>query len=201
MIATTVLECSNRRLIAAACASVLLHGLLLASYERASVEGAIPIETPSQRLNATLRIPLPPRVAPAQSTAEEGQTKFERPLHQVTPGKHIEAAEKSTTATAQTVLPTPSAQAGDNASRVDSVPRVNLEAAYQSARQMARGQSRYSAPAARHQPALSLERETALGRAIARSARADCRTAYAGAGLFAIPALILDAATDNGCKW
>ena len=34
-----------------------------------------------------------------------------------------------------------------------------------------------------------------------RDPRLDCRTAYAGAGLFAIPFLIKDAITGNGCKW
>ena len=31
--------------------------------------------------------------------------------------------------------------------------------------------------------------------------RHNCRTAYAGAGLFAIPLLLKDAITGNGCKW
>ncbi len=29
----------------------------------------------------------------------------------------------------------------------------------------------------------------------------DCLTAYAGAGLFAVPLLIKDAITGDGCKW
>ena len=34
-----------------------------------------------------------------------------------------------------------------------------------------------------------------------RALNRDCGTAYAGLGLFAIPLLIRDAITGNGCKW
>jgi hypothetical protein len=36
---------------------------------------------------------------------------------------------------------------------------------------------------------------------VAKSARADCRTAYSGAGLLAIPMLIWDSVKQEGCKW
>ena len=45
------------------------------------------------------------------------------------------------------------------------------------------------------------ESETGLGRAIKKSARPDCRAAYADAGLMAIPLLLRDAVTDRGCRW
>lgn len=50
-------------------------------------------------------------------------------------------------------------------------------------------------------PPPSLERKTAMGRAIARSSRADCRDAHAGAGLLALPLLARDALLDKGCRW
>ncbi|MGG1948301.1 hypothetical protein AB1286_26425 [Trinickia sp. NRRL B-1857] len=43
--------------------------------------------------------------------------------------------------------------------------------------------------------------EAPLAREISKSARADCRNRYAGMGLLALPALALDAARDDGCRW
>lgn len=40
-----------------------------------------------------------------------------------------------------------------------------------------------------------------FARAVSEAARADCRHAYAGAGLLAIPALVIDTVRDSGCKW
>jgi hypothetical protein len=46
-----------------------------------------------------------------------------------------------------------------------------------------------------------LEAETAASRAIAKAAKPDCREAYTGWGLLAIPLFIRDAATNSGCTW
>ncbi|RQR87466.1 MULTISPECIES: hypothetical protein [unclassified Burkholderia] len=51
-------------------------------------------------------------------------------------------------------------------------------------------------PAARRH---SVDETLASGVADAR--RADCRRAYSGAGLLALPMLALDAVRDTGCKW
>ncbi|WP_321871129.1 hypothetical protein [Burkholderia ubonensis] len=40
-----------------------------------------------------------------------------------------------------------------------------------------------------------------LARGMSEARRADCRNAYAGMGLLAIPALAIDAVRDAGCKW
>ena len=37
--------------------------------------------------------------------------------------------------------------------------------------------------------------------AIEKAAKADCRTEYAALGLFAVPALLISALTDSGCRW
>jgi hypothetical protein len=47
----------------------------------------------------------------------------------------------------------------------------------------------------------ALETETAAARAIAKAAKPDCRQAYPGWGLLAIPLFIRDAATNSGCTW
>jgi hypothetical protein len=46
-----------------------------------------------------------------------------------------------------------------------------------------------------------LAAEAKLGRAIAAAARPDCRSAYSGAGILAIPLLLVDFVTDTGCSW
>ncbi|KVU03526.1 hypothetical protein WK62_16570 [Burkholderia ubonensis] len=43
--------------------------------------------------------------------------------------------------------------------------------------------------------------DATLARAMSEARRADCRNAYAGMGLLAIPALAIDAVRDAGCKW
>ncbi|AOJ03538.1 hypothetical protein WS70_08965 [Burkholderia mayonis] len=40
-----------------------------------------------------------------------------------------------------------------------------------------------------------------LAREMSKASRADCRNAYSGMGLLAIPALAIDAVRDDGCKW
>ncbi|WP_230684572.1 hypothetical protein [Burkholderia cepacia] len=40
-----------------------------------------------------------------------------------------------------------------------------------------------------------------LARGMSGARRIDCRNAYAGAGLLALPMLALDAVRDTGCKW
>ncbi|AYZ65330.1 hypothetical protein EGY31_18560 [Burkholderia multivorans] len=43
--------------------------------------------------------------------------------------------------------------------------------------------------------------DATLARGMSEARRADCRNAYAGMGLLAIPALAIDAVRDTGCKW
>ncbi|KVL10210.1 hypothetical protein [Burkholderia ubonensis] len=43
--------------------------------------------------------------------------------------------------------------------------------------------------------------DATLARGMSEARRADCRNAYAGMGLLAIPALAIDAVRDAGCKW
>jgi hypothetical protein len=54
--------------------------------------------------------------------------------------------------------------------------------------------------------AIALETETPAQQALAKAARPDCRTEYAGGGhvlqgLLALPLLIRDTVTNTGCKW
>jgi len=124
-------------------------------------------------LAATLRVPLPsPREAADPLADRSNALPRSRPL--AVPG-----------ARSQAVVPP-----------VEERPvSIDLE----QARQIARATSRSTAP--QHPQPLAVEPETPLARAIARSASEDCRTAYAGTGLFALPLLLRDAVTAKGCIW
>ena len=91
---------------------------------------------------------------------------------------------------------------------VDGKPAFDMEAARSTVRAMVRNgelgrplpspepPNRYSA-----QSVLRTDRDVQLGRAIEGARRADCRTAYAGAGLLAVIPILYDMARDAGCKW
>nr|WP_232355202.1 hypothetical protein [Burkholderia oklahomensis] len=72
-------------------------------------------------------------------------------------------------------------------------------------RSIGRGSAAAAVGAAGTSSGLALPRkETAastLAREMSKASRADCRNAYSGMGLLAIPALAIDAVRDDGCKW
>ncbi|WP_460537369.1 hypothetical protein [Chitinimonas naiadis] len=82
-------------------------------------------------------------------------------------------------------------------------PNLNVEAL----REQLRGDLRRQAPAlgmaARQAapPSAVRPRDAALAAAIEKTARPDCRNAYAEAGLLAVVPLLKDAVTGSGCKW
>ncbi len=45
------------------------------------------------------------------------------------------------------------------------------------------------------------EKKTKEAKAMEKAIKPDCRTAYAGMGLLAVPALVAAAITDEGCRW
>jgi hypothetical protein len=83
----------------------------------------------------------------------------------------------------------------------DGAPRLDLDAT----RRLAREINREPVPASRGRALIMTspppETESRLGRAIAKAAQPDCRDAFAGLGLLALPILIAEAITDTGCRW
>ncbi|MDE2372088.1 MAG: hypothetical protein KGN16_24170, partial [Burkholderiales bacterium] len=76
------------------------------------------------------------------------------------------------------------------------LPRLNLT--LPRGGELARGGSVGALPLLPRPP----EIDEKLGKAISKSAKADCRNAYAGAGLLAVVPLAIDAARqEGGCKW
>ena len=45
------------------------------------------------------------------------------------------------------------------------------------------------------------EKKSKDARAMEKAIKPDCRTAYAGMGLLAVPELVAAAITDEGCRW
>ena len=88
-----------------------------------------------------------------------------------------------------------------DAARSDGAPRLDLDAT----RRLARAINRAPVTASRGRALIFTspppETESRLGRAIAKAAQPDCRDAFAGLGLLALPILIAEAITDTGCRW
>jgi hypothetical protein len=80
-------------------------------------------------------------------------------------------------------------------------PRIDLEASRQRAREIASEASGYRGVVPLALPLPLPERKTKLGQAIEKAVKPDCRDAYAGLGLLAVPALIASTVGDGGCRW
>lgn len=191
------LAACNRRLLAAGCVSLILHGLWLTLDGPYRRDFDLSSEASARRFSVTLHAPASSDVEPAPSIVGRSQARFDVPRHPKRFNGDIDSSGDSSPPRSQS--PSPVQEAGDLATRQDSSPLVDVEAARDMARTMAR--ARPGNPAVPRQEPLSTEHETALERSIARSSTSDCRTAYAGAGLFAIPFLIRDVVSDGGCKW
>jgi hypothetical protein len=78
-------------------------------------------------------------------------------------------------------------------------PRVDMDAVRKRAREIASetGSTRGILPAL-PPPA---ERKSKESLALEKAIKPDCRTAYAGMGLLAVPALVVSTIGDGGCRW
>lgn len=79
-------------------------------------------------------------------------------------------------------------------------PPLDIEALRTAARDYERTRER--SPIEKHREQLRKEQHRdAAAEAIAKSARGDCRNAYAGLSLLAIIPIVVDTVRDKGCKW
>jgi hypothetical protein len=78
-------------------------------------------------------------------------------------------------------------------------PRIDMDAARQRAREIASEatSTRGILPALPPPP----DRQTKESHALEKAVKPDCRTAYAGLGLLAVPALVASTIGDGGCRW
>ena len=157
-------------------------------------------------LHASLRAPsrvtlqlLPPPVAaePAASlpTLPVAVRRRERP-----PAAAGRASDASISTSTQ-VQPAATASSPADAP-ADALTPLDLQRATREAIREVERQSRGLVQAPRA-PVTPAESETTLGREIARATRPDCKDAYAGAGLLAIPLTLYEAAGGKGtnCRW
>ena len=81
----------------------------------------------------------------------------------------------------------------------DGVPRIDMDAARQRAREIASESTstRGILPALPPPP----ERQSKESHALEKAVKPDCRTAYAGLGLLAVPVLVASTIGDAGCRW
>lgn len=81
----------------------------------------------------------------------------------------------------------------------DGAPRIDMEGARQRAREIASEttSTRGILPALPPPP----ERQSKESHALEKAIKPDCRTAYAGMGLLAVPVLVASAIGDAGCRW
>ena len=197
----------RRGLVAGLAVSILLHALLLALW-RMPEAPPMPPETRRWAEPLTVRIlpPPPPQPVARAEPPRQAVAKAEKPPARRPPPARA-AAERdrepdSTAEPAITVVPPPSAEPAP--APADGAPKFDRDAARAAARSMANDLDVPSQNWAAEKLKKAREREETenerLGRNIANSARPDCKTAYAGAGLLA-PLLMLMDKKDSGCKW
>jgi hypothetical protein len=181
----TIIEIHRDRLfVACVLLSVLLHALALVAYQGQTSIGlrvfesgrAPPIEV---TLRPSMRSLRTEEISPAENA-----------------GPRVERSRLSGSSPNSADLP---AQSKTRPDGDRSAPHIDTEAARGMVREIERARENRAGPPTSAKS--GLEYDTPLGRSIAKAARPDCRTAYAGAGLLAIPVLVWDAFTDGGCRW
>jgi len=166
--------------------SVLLHALALVAYQGQTSIGPRVFEgRHAPPVEVTLRPYMRSLPAEEFSPAENTRPGVERSRLSGSSSNPADAAAQAKTR--------------PDSTSDQSAPHVDMEGVRGMVREIERAREKRAGP-----PALEksgLEYDTPLGRSIAKAARPDCRTAYAGAGLLAIPVLVWDAFTDGGCRW
>lgn len=180
----------HSRILPAVIASLALHGFLLGALR--SFQAALPASQEMQRSLAVFLRPL-------THQPEAAQAGIPPPPAQPQPAQTIRRS-----AVPQQPVPAEMAPL-ENASTAPNSPRFDLDNLRQQAREHDRSLRRQTLTPppeiAQTSPPVALERETTLSAAVTRAKRPDCRTAYSGGGLFAIPLLLFDTARNKGCQW
>lgn len=172
--------------------SLALHGILLACLDlRPMPHEAFDAEKPASPLAVAFLRPMPSAVQPATTRRHEKGT--------------IPVAPHAAPLSAEAQLPDPLEANQVAPPQASASPQFDLDALRQQARDQGR-QKRQTPLVARRNlgqslPTPILESDTPFTRPIAQAHRPDCKSAYAGAGLFAIPLLLYDTARDKGCRW
>ncbi|MEJ0047545.1 MAG: hypothetical protein WDN04_16555 [Rhodospirillales bacterium] len=153
-------------------------------------------------LTVTLRPLLPRQTESAASATGEARSAAKPPQARPHPEQKRAVAPSVNNALPESAPVNPP-NAGASPEQATAAPArsIDLDAARSLARESSRSRT---GVLSRDLPNLAPARpdyESPLAKAIARSARPDCRSEYAGMGIFAIPFLLKDTITDSGCKW
>ncbi|WP_338768567.1 hypothetical protein [Massilia sp. METH4] len=190
-------------LVAGLAVSILLHVLLLALW-RTPTTPPVPSDARRWTEPLTVRILPPPPKPVARAEPPEPAAKPDKPVVRRAPPRAMaeRAQPESDNAAppAMTVVPAPAAEPAAE----ESAPKFDPEAARAAARGMANdldGPSKnWVAEKLNKGKEWKETKEQRLGRNIENSARPDCKTAYAGAGLLAPLVMLMDK-KDSGCKF
>ena|SRR5882672_8022607 len=182
---TTVTEIHRDRLfVACVLLSVLLHAFALVAYQGQTSIGLRVFESRH----------VPPIEVTLRPSVRSFRTEEISPAENTRPGVEGSPLSGSSSNPADAAAQARTRPDGDQ-----SAPRIDTEAVRGMVREIERAREKRAGPPASAKS--GLDYDTPMGRAIAKAARPDCRTAYAGAGLLAIPVLVWDAFTDAGCRW
>jgi len=117
----------------------------------------------------------------------------------------VQARPRQITEVRDSAPEAPAAQAAEllplaEVANAPAVPAINLEALRTAARENERGRER--SPIEKHRDELRRDQHRdRAAEAIARTARADCRSAHANLGILALIPIVIDTVRDKGCKW
>jgi len=141
------------------------------------------------------------RQPPVKPLLEHGVT---RPTSRATTAPATQALNPpivpQTVAPLQAITVTPSQSMTSGGASTAPNWRSDLDAIAQPRHNFAQ-QPSWTAGAPASSPQVGNPAVAAFGRAVAQGARTDCQSAYRPLGLLAIPKLLLDTATNTGCRW
>ena len=186
----------NRRFLVGIGVSLVVHVLVILVYRHSGT--VVPVFEPEpQPLVVSIR-PLAPPPAPARVEAAprvRAESATPRSIRKQTPKRVIAVPESA--------QPSPDpflVQQPDVPPALDDAPKFDMDAAKQTARQLA-GQTRLGreGTALAQFPEPPLETESKAARAIKKAKRRDCKDGIPG-GLLAPLFLAMDK-KDHGCKW
>lgn len=193
---------TRRGLVAGLAISLLLHIAVLVLMRAPTTPPAAPdARRWTQPLAVHLLPPPPPRASATPSVpVRKDPPRRERAIARTVAPPRRDATER----TAITVVPSRPADTAPPPATAEGTPAFDPDAARAAARAMANDlhppATNWAAEKLNQGKEWKETKDQRLGRAVANSARPDCKTAYAGAGLLA-PLLMLADKKDSGCKF
>ncbi len=136
----------------------------------------------------------PPAASPGRAPAAPAPARTETPPGESPPRLRFGAPDPADE------IFKPRSDVAPAAAEPGGAPRLDLDATRQRAREIASEGAGYRGivPAIPPPPP---DRKSKLAEAIEKAQKPDCRDAYAGMGLLAVPALVASAVGNGGCRW